>query len=88
MSSQIVNISLPKDLVKKIDSAAKGSYASRSEFIRQAVVSRLRAEDTDGWAVLESTADEISDKAAQLGYTTDGSVVRAVKEVRKAKRSS
>lgn len=85
MASQIINISLPKELVDKIDKAAKDQYGSRSEYIRQAVVGRLRAQDTNVWDALEAGADEVSAKAKQAGYTSSDDFVRAVKEVRKAK---
>ena len=86
MSTQIVNISLPQDLVQKIDQAAKGSYASRSEYIRQAVVSRLRTQDTGAWDELIVGADELSALAEKAGLVTDEDFVRAVKELRQAKR--
>ncbi|MEK7096010.1 MAG: ribbon-helix-helix domain-containing protein [Patescibacteria group bacterium] len=41
-NSRAINITLPSDLVKEIDKAAKGEYASRSDFIRESVVRRLK----------------------------------------------
>lgn len=41
MSTRTINISLDEELVKKIDKAAKGEYASRSDYIRQSVVNQL-----------------------------------------------
>ena len=83
MSTQLVSLSLPKDLVKKIDAAAKDEYASRSEYIRQAVVGRLRSQTNDIWASLEASAKEVSTKAEQTGYKSDEDFVRAVRESRK-----
>lgn len=40
--SKIINISLPEELVKKIDKLAKGEYASRSDFIRETLVLRVK----------------------------------------------
>ena len=37
-----VNISLPEDLLKRIDAEAKSEYASRSDFIRDSLVRRLK----------------------------------------------
>ena len=88
MATQIVNVSLPKELVKRIDSAAKGEYASRSEYIRQAVLTRLRVQEKDIWAALEEASAEVSSQATRLGYTTDEDFKRAVKEVQKAKKSN
>lgn len=39
-----VNISLPDDLVKTIDQAARQSFQSRSAYIRSAVFTKLRYE--------------------------------------------
>lgn len=80
--STIINLSLPEELVKKIDRAAKEQYASRSEYIRQAVVNRLRTQDSDVWAALVAGANEVRNSAKRAGYTTDKDFVRAVKEVR------
>lgn len=87
MSTQTINISLPKELVKKIDSAAKKEYASRSDYIRQALVSKLKIDraESDDWDLLEALADEISDAANKAGYKTDQDFVRAAKEVRREK---
>ena len=47
MQTQTLNISLPKDLVKRIDSFAKKEYRNRSEFIREAV--RIYLKDLEDW---------------------------------------
>lgn len=39
-----VNISLPDELVKKIDASAKKSFQTRSAYIRLALVAKLRYE--------------------------------------------
>jgi Arc/MetJ-type ribon-helix-helix transcriptional regulator len=84
MSTQIINLSLPEELVQKIDRAAKAQFANRSEYIRQAVVSRLRAQDSDAWAALAAGADEVRDSAKQAGYSTDKDFAQAAKEVRRS----
>lgn len=85
MFTQTINISLPEDLVKKIDKAAGAEFASRSDYIRQALVSKLRADRVhqDDWDMLEALSIEIADKAAKQGYKTAADSVRAVKEVRR-----
>ena len=83
MASQLINLTLPKELVKKIDIAAKGEYASRSEYIRQAVVGRLRSESDEIWSALEATATEVTTKAEQAGYITDEDFVNIIKHSRK-----
>lgn len=42
MPLKIITISLPKELLHKLDVAAEEEYATRSEFIRQAIIERLR----------------------------------------------
>lgn len=85
MSTQTINISLPKDLVKQIDEAAKAEFASRSDYIRQALVAKLRLDKSqqDDWDLLETLSMEIAENAAKQGYKTNEDFVRAVKEVRR-----
>ncbi len=48
--SKIINISLPEELVKMIDELAKNDYASRSDFIRETLVRRIRGQRiVDEW---------------------------------------
>ena len=89
MSTQTINISLPEDLVKEIDDAASVEFASRSDYIRQALVGKLRADKArqDDWDLLEALATEIGENAAKQGYKTEEDFVRAVKEVRRDRLS-
>jgi Arc/MetJ-type ribon-helix-helix transcriptional regulator len=41
-NSKAINITLPHELLREIDKAAKRNYASRSDFIRESVVRQLR----------------------------------------------
>jgi metal-responsive CopG/Arc/MetJ family transcriptional regulator len=84
MSTQTINISLPKELVQKVDSAAKAEFASRSDYIRQALVGKLRADrmQADDWDLLEVLSEEIAQSATKENYNTDDDFVRATKEVR------
>ena len=52
-NARTLNISLPAKLVDEIDKAAKDEYASRSDFIRDSILRKLRAGD-DRW---EAVAD-------------------------------
>ena len=45
MATKTINISLDEKLLKEIDKAAKAEYASRSDYIRQALVGRLKHDD-------------------------------------------
>lgn len=46
--SKTFNISLPENLVKKMDIFAEQNYMSRSELIRTAVLKEIKAQD-DSW---------------------------------------
>lgn len=85
MSTRTINISLPKELIRKVDNAAKAEYASRSDYIRQALVGKLKADQAraDDWDLLEALSTEIAEKATQAGYELDDDFVRATKEVRR-----
>lgn len=84
MATQTINISLPRDLVKKVDAAAKAEFASRSDYIRQALVGKLKADkvQADDWDLLEALSSEIAENSKKEGYITDEDFVRAVKEIR------
>jgi metal-responsive CopG/Arc/MetJ family transcriptional regulator len=84
MATQTINISLPQELVKKIDKAARAEFASRSDYIRQALVGKLKVDQTqrDDWDLLEALSSEIADNAAKQNYKTTDDFVRAVKEIR------
>lgn len=48
--SKTINISLPDDLLKKIDEAAKNEYATRSDYIRETMVRRIKGQRiVDEW---------------------------------------
>lgn len=48
--SKIINISLPEDLVAAIDKLATADYASRSDFIRETLVRRIKGQRiVDEW---------------------------------------
>lgn len=43
MSTKIVNLSLPEELLKRVDAAAKREYSSRSDYVRLALLSKLQS---------------------------------------------
>lgn len=87
MPTQTINISLPKELVQEIDSAAKAEYASRSDYIRQALVGKLKTDkaQADDWDLLDALSTEIAEKAAKNNYKSDDDFVRITKEIRRSK---
>ena len=48
-TSQTVNITIPKELLKQDDALAKRDYTSRSDVIRQALLQRIRRPEVDEW---------------------------------------
>jgi metal-responsive CopG/Arc/MetJ family transcriptional regulator len=85
MATQTIHVSLPEDLVSQVDKAAKSEHTNRSEYIRQAVVGKLKIQlgNEQDWAVLESMMADAGSAASERGYVTDDDFVRAVKAVRK-----
>lgn len=47
MSTKIVNLSLPEELLKKVDAEAKKEYSSRSDFVRKSLVNQLDSQTLD-----------------------------------------
>ena len=44
MATQTFNLSLPKELVKKLDAQAKRDFSSRSDYVRKAIINQLKRE--------------------------------------------
>jgi Arc/MetJ-type ribon-helix-helix transcriptional regulator len=85
MSTQTLNISLPKELVKKIDHVAKAGLDTRSGYIRRAIIDKLNADRGQDWDLLDALSMDIAHNASAHGYKTDEDFVQAVKEVRSAR---
>lgn len=60
--TKTINLSLPEELLKQIDAAAKGEYASRSDFVRETLVRRLKG---------QRIVDEWGDPAGEWGKEVD-----------------
>jgi len=45
--SQAINITIPKELLTKVDDLAKQDYTSRSDIIRQALLDKIRSTRKD-----------------------------------------
>jgi Arc/MetJ-type ribon-helix-helix transcriptional regulator len=52
-NTRTINISLPKELVSEMDKAARGEYATRSDYIRDSILRKLKA-GSERW---EAVAD-------------------------------
>lgn len=69
MSTQTFNLSLPRDLVKKLDEQAKKDYSSRSDYVRKAIVNQLRAEQA-----LSDVFDRANRRGKQMCITSEQQV--------------
>lgn len=69
MSSKTFNLSLPQELVQKLDSRARKDFSSRSDFVRKAVINQIRTEET-----LERILDGSNQKGTALGITSEQQV--------------
>ena len=83
MKSQAYNIVFPKELMKKIDSAAKRAYKTRSEYIRDVVASQIK-EEID-LAEIFRRGSEIGRK---MGIKSEEDAYRLVEEYRREKYAS
>lgn len=81
MQTQTLNISLPKDLVKRVDEVANKEYRNRSELIREAV--RRYLEDQKEWQQIFKAGE----KAMQeMGIKSEEEVDRIVYEYRHGRK--
>lgn len=69
MSTKTFNLSLPEELVDKLDSQAKKDFSSRSDYIRKAVVNQLRSEQA-----LEAVFNRANEKGAAQGIASEQQV--------------
>lgn len=69
MSTQTLNISLPQELVAEIDTRATRDYASRSEYIRRAIVNQIRTERN-----VQVVLDRANARGHQMGITSEQQV--------------
>lgn len=82
MQTQTFNISLPKELVKKVDRVAKKEYRNRSELIREAL--RVYLNDMENWEKIFTAGKEAGRKA---GIKSEEDVNRIVYEYRHGRKS-
>ncbi|MBI2032188.1 MAG: ribbon-helix-helix protein, CopG family [Candidatus Levybacteria bacterium] len=83
MNTQTFNISLPKELVSKIDRQAKREYKNRSELIRDLLQKYLR--DKEEWDDLLNYGKKVGKK---MGIKNEEDVDRIVHEYRHGKKYS
>ncbi|MCR4277539.1 MAG: ribbon-helix-helix domain-containing protein [Candidatus Berkelbacteria bacterium] len=77
MNTKTFNIVLPKDLVAKVDIAAKKEYRNRSELIREAL--RVYLKDQQEWAEIFEYGRA---QARKLGVTSEADIDEIVTDYR------
>lgn len=83
MQVQTVNISLPKPLISQVDLLAAQFYATRSDFIRQALVEKIGRRRS--WDNIFTYGRR---QAKKLGIKTEADVNRMAAKFRHGKRPS
>ncbi len=81
MNTQTLNISLPRELVKRVDRTARQEYKNRSELIRGALAAYLKSKDE--WNQIFTSFGKAAKKA---GITTEEQVNEIVREHRHGKQ--
>ena len=82
MSSKAFNITLPQELVKKIDIAAKREYSNRSDYIRGVLVRDLN--EREQWSTF---FEKTQAKGNRLGIKTEQQVYDTIEEYKNKQRS-
>ncbi len=82
MQTQTVNISLPKELIKKADEVAKRQYSSRSELIRRLL--RNYVEEQEQWELIFKAGERAM---KEMGITSEEDVNRIVSDYRHGKKN-
>lgn len=83
MQTQTLNISLPPELVKKMDFLARQEYATRSDFIRQAIIDKVNSRRR--WKDIFAYGKKMGKK---MGIKSEEAVYRLVDEYRQEKRAN
>ena len=83
MQTQTLNIALPKELVKKVDEAAKKEYRNRSGLIREAL--RVYLKEIEDWDKIFAYGKK---KGRQANIKSEKEVNKIVEDFRHGKGSS
>lgn len=81
MNTQTLNISLPSDLIKKVDEVGKNEYRNRSELIREAL--RVYLEDKYEWGQIFKLGEKVM---KEMGVKDEDDIDRIVYEYRHGSR--
>lgn len=81
MKSKAFNITLPQELVQKIDEQAKKQYTSRSDYIRSVLVRQI--DEADEWDEFFNKANA---KGRALGITSEEQVYAMIDDYKKSQK--
>lgn len=81
MQTQTLNISLPKNLVKRVDEVAEREYKNRSELIREALLVYIRR--MESWDQIFKAGRKA---AKEMGITSEKQVDDIVYEFRHGRK--
>lgn len=82
MQTQTLNISLPKELVKKVDERAQKEYRNRSELIREAL--RVYMDRVESWDNIFQAGEKAM---KEMGIKDEKHVDKIVYEFRHGRKS-
>ena len=80
MKSKAFNITMPEELIKKIDQQAKKQFTTRSAFIRSSINSTVA--QLEKWDKIFAYSDRIG---REIGYKTEEEVAQIVNDSRRGK---
>ena len=83
MSSKTFNLSLPEELVKKLDKQAKKDFSSRSEYIRRAVLNQMRLDSE-----LDAFFDRTNAMGKEMGITSEQQVYDIIQEYKEERKAA
>lgn len=77
MKSKTINISLPDQVLRKVDRKAEEEYRSRSELLKEAALYYIQTKDN--WSVLQSA---LTAKASKMGLKSEDDIEKMVDSLR------
>jgi len=81
--SQAINITIPKELLKRVDALAKREYTSRSDIIRQALLDIIRKPIEDEWGDSGDWTTLIDFREIRSGGVSSKDLLEAINKLEK-----
>jgi metal-responsive CopG/Arc/MetJ family transcriptional regulator len=83
--SKAINITVPKELLEKVDALAKQDYTSRSDIIRQALLDKIRKPQPDEWGEEGKWNTLVDFREISSKGVPASDVLEALKKIEKAR---